>query len=121
MENKKDAVETILEGLQGELEIQEENTPEIEKTYFTDVIVMDDDAFNDFCQSDEFQEGLRIGAKYAGVYTAMVNAGAEVNFAQDIAFNTQMADIGKMNGEIQKDIATVTSKNVMIASEKNQL
>ncbi len=122
MENTKDALQTLLEGAEGkDIELVDLSKEESDKLYFTDPIIMDDSFLESFALSDEFQEGLKIGARYAGVYTAMINAGAEVSFAQDIAFNVQMEDIAKTSGKINKDIADVTSKNTAIVSEKNQL
>jgi hypothetical protein len=123
MENTKDALQTLLEGVDGkDIELVDmDNKEGSEKLYFVDPILLNEESIDSLMNSDEFIKGMTIGAKYAGIYTAMINAGAEVSFAQDITFNAQMEDIAKTSGVINKEIAEVTSKNVMIANEKNQL
>jgi hypothetical protein len=120
MAKDKDALESALEALGegAELVVEESKS---EREFFTDPIFMEDEYIDKFIQSEEFKEGLKIGAKYAGVYTAMVNSGADVSFAQDIAFNVQMSDIALANGQVQKEIASITSKNIRIEQEKSQL
>ena len=122
MENTKDALQTLLEGANGkDIELVDVGKEESEKLYFVDPILLNEESIDGLMNSNEFTEGLKIGAKYAGVYTAMINAGAEVSFAQDITFNVQMEDIAKSTGKINKEIADVTSKNTALVSEKNQL
>jgi hypothetical protein len=117
----KDALEGILEAIGEGAELEAPEATPTEREYFTEPIIMDDGYFGKFIELDEFKEGLRIGAKYAGVYTAMINSGADVAFAQDITFNVQMGDISLANSKVQKEIAEVTSKNVLVATEKTQL
>lgn len=122
MENTKDALQTLLEGANGkDIELVDVGKEESEKLYFVDPILLNEESIDGLMNSNEFMEGLKIGAKYAGIYTAMINAGAEVAFAQDITFNVQMEDIAKSTGKINKEIADVTSKNTALVSEKNQL
>lgn len=121
MAKDKDALESVLDAISEGAELEGHETTPTEREYFTEPIIMDDGYFDKFIELDEFKEGLRIGAKYAGVYTAMINSGADVSFAQDIAFNVQMSDIALANGEVQKEIASVTSKNIRIEQEKTQL
>ena len=123
MEEAKDVVQTLLEGIEGKaiklVDIPSEAEPD--GTCFVDPILLDDESIDGLMNSEEFVKGMTIGAKYAGIYTAMINVGASVSFAEGIVFNAQMEDIAKTTGTINKEIAEVTSVNVMVASEKNQL
>ena len=94
-EEKVDGVKSItlddiskeeLIGIISDLQIQLEEK-ERPNTFITEPLLIMDDELEELMKSPEFIEGLKVGAKLAGIYTGLVNCGMSLETAQDIAVN----------------------------------
>lgn len=94
-EEKVDGVKSItlddiskeeLVGIISELQLQLEEK-ERPNTFIAEPSLILDNELEEMMKSPEFIEGLKIGAKLAGIYTGLVSYGMSLETAQDIAVN----------------------------------
>lgn len=116
MEENKNISQEIKEKLNNNTEL--ETFTSDDDVYFQTPILIDEQLYSD---SNEFNEGIEIGMKYAGIYSALTGNGFSVKDANELILTLIAVENNKEVAEInaKATIESVKTKNEM--DEENRL
>lgn len=72
--------------------IDETELAKSDLTYVFEPLTMDEVELSKFVNTEEYLEGLRISAKYSGMYAGLTNSGMALEVATEIVMTQQISD-----------------------------
>lgn len=89
--------------------------------FYREAMEFEDDELNNLVDSDDFQNGVKVGSYFGGMYTTLVNMGIDLQTASDLLINQQTLMANERSQKVNADMSIEMSKNQIIQMEKSQL
>lgn len=109
--------EDIMGLLQGDSQPKDNGEP----IMFREPLELDDPEITEIYNSDEYIEGVKIGARLSGIYTTLLNFGVDIMVANTVVMNQQAIDSNERIAKINSNMNVEMSKNQILQADKNNL